>query len=233
MEAHNKIITHAVEEIFVPAGLFRIGSSRRWLYDGGYFFVQVEFQPYTLRRGTFCNVGISFLWELPNDRNDTLFFDYGWCRVPVLKNRRSNCEIKDFVGYQGDDVGFKRDCSFLATEALKKVHEYRRFTESSYAVRCMERTRNREIGDPGWWHYHTAMLLFLMGEYRKGLKVCEKMASSREEFYRYCCDRILPAMTDPVSARQTVIDMIVRRRRYFKSRPSYKKMSDTFTVPEP
>ena len=38
---HNKIINVAARKILAPEGLFRVGSSRRWIDDNGYFVIQV------------------------------------------------------------------------------------------------------------------------------------------------------------------------------------------------
>ena len=63
MDNHNKIIIQVANNVFSPMGFFQKGKSRTWLYDCGYCFVQVEFQPSAYSRGSFCNVGIAFLFE--------------------------------------------------------------------------------------------------------------------------------------------------------------------------
>ena len=61
-----------------PEGLFRVGASRRWIDDNGYFVIQVEFQPSAYDRGSYLNVGISFLWEASEGLNETLAFNIGY-----------------------------------------------------------------------------------------------------------------------------------------------------------
>ena len=61
-----------------PEGLFRVGSSRRWIDDNGYFVIQVEFQPSAYDRGSYLNVGISLLWEASEGLNETLAFNIGY-----------------------------------------------------------------------------------------------------------------------------------------------------------
>ena len=75
---HNKIINAAAKRILAPEGLFRVGSSRTWIDDNGYFVIQVEFQPSSYDRGSYLNVGISFLWETSEGLNETLAFNIGY-----------------------------------------------------------------------------------------------------------------------------------------------------------
>ena len=46
-----------------------------------------------------------------------------------------------------------------------------------------------------------------------------------EEFYNHCTETILPAITAKESAQDMVLKMIKRRRDYFNSKHSYKKMN--------
>ena len=46
----------------------------------------------------------------------------------------------------------------------------------------------------------------------------------KEEFYNYCIENIECKLTSKEAARQMVVDMINRRRKFFSAKPSYKKM---------
>ena len=82
MEEHNRIINQVAKEVLAAHGFFRKGQSRTWLYDCGYYFVQIEFQPSSFSgQGTYCNAGIGFLFEYTDDLNKTVAFNYGWKRI--------------------------------------------------------------------------------------------------------------------------------------------------------
>ena len=66
----KKIIDKLCSQIF-PEDVIKY-HSRFYVDDNGYFFTVVEFQPCTLDKGTFLNVGLSYLF----DRNDYFTFSY-------------------------------------------------------------------------------------------------------------------------------------------------------------
>lgn len=71
---HNKLINKAAREILKPEGLVRKGQSRVWLDDNGWWLTMVEFQPSSWSKGTYLNVGISWLWY----PKEYLSFDIGY-----------------------------------------------------------------------------------------------------------------------------------------------------------
>lgn len=75
MKEHDKIIYAVVKGTLSLEGLFRIGQSRIWLDDNGYYVILVEFQPSGYEKGTYLNVGICFLWEY--NENGFLNYNYG------------------------------------------------------------------------------------------------------------------------------------------------------------
>lgn len=64
---HSKIIKQVCKEILIPIGVFQKGTSRIYLDDNDYFFTVIEFQPSSWDRGTYLNIGITFLWYFIND----------------------------------------------------------------------------------------------------------------------------------------------------------------------
>ena len=113
VEQHNKIINAAAKKILAPEGLFRVGSSRRWIDDNGYFVIQVEFQPSAYDRGSYLNVGISFLWEASKGLNETLAFNIGY-RV----------DKAGYASYRGNDAAYEKKMEDFAEAAMEKVREY-------------------------------------------------------------------------------------------------------------
>ena len=114
---------------FSPIRFFQKGKSRTWLYDCDYCFVQVEFQPSAYSRGSFCNVGIAFLFEYFGGLNETLAFDFG--RKRILSGKT------DFIEYTGDDEIFETQVFHLANNAIKYAKRLMRFQSLKYGNQCM------------------------------------------------------------------------------------------------
>ena len=104
---HSKLINKAAREILRPVGLVRKGQSRVWLDDNGWWLTMIEFQPSSWSRGTYLNVGISWLWY----PKEYLSFDIGY---------REN----SFIEFKDEDT-FLREAIELAEKAKKIVFTYR------------------------------------------------------------------------------------------------------------
>lgn len=234
MRQHDKIINKAARKVLAPQGLFRQGTSRIWLDDNGYFLTLVEFQPSGWSKGSYLNVGISFLWESSRELNELLAFDYGY-------------RIKGFISYDEDDDKFEKEMEQFAETALQKVTEYRRFRDLEYAKTCLEQNVADTPEKRRFWEpYHLAMLCFLKGDFDEGVKWFDSFMKLlknsfylgdcyiewHEIFYHDCEERILSCLTSKEAARDMVLEMIRRRRDFFSSKPSFKKMSkELFRLP--
>lgn len=176
MRQHDRLINLAAREILAPQGIFRRGSSRIWLDDNGYFMIQIEFQPSGYSRGSYLNVGISFLWEASKGLNETLAFSYGY-RVMV--------EGKQFTGYEGNDEEFKKEMESFSRAALQKVLEYRQFKDMDYAKkRLIEKLQKTSEDSRFWEPYDLAMLCFLKGDFEEGKDYFETfMHILKDSFY--------------------------------------------------
>lgn len=135
---HNKIINAAARKILAPEGLFRVGASRRWIDDNGYFVIQVEFQPSAYDRGSYLNVGISFLWEASECLNETLAFSIGY-RV----------DKAGYASYRGNDAAYEEKMEHFAETAMEKVREYRLFRDMGYAKRTNGKSAKWHTGKQG------------------------------------------------------------------------------------
>ena len=71
---HSKIIKQVCKEILIPLGVFQKGTSRLYLDDNDYFFTVAEFQPSNWDRGTYLNIGLTFLWDY--NQSDVLYFAF-------------------------------------------------------------------------------------------------------------------------------------------------------------
>ncbi len=231
MDNHNKIIIQVANNVFSPMGFFQKGKSRTWLYDCGYCFVQVEFQPSAYSRGSFCNVGIAFLFEYFGGLNETLGFDYGCKRITINNTQ--------FVEYNNDDEIFEKQIFQLAQYALKYAKVLMGFKSPKYANRCMSKLifqkRLKEMlgkwNGPIFDYYNAAMIKFLLGELNSGRRLIEKLNSLKlespfkewaEHSYSEFCDDELTAE----QARNKVCSMVDRQHNYFKQKGAFRKMPD-------
>ena len=226
MQAHEKIISETVKRFLVPEGFFQKGSSRIWLEDRGYYFILVEFQPSTFAKGAYLNVGVSFLFETNSDLDSTLPYDIGG-------------RISGFVEYR-DDITFQKEMERFAALAMKQVRAYRKLDKLDHAQKLLQKAaRRKSNATVGWDLYHLAMISFLQGSYDKGTKAMEAFLSTippesqipwHMSIHNYCTQTLMPMCRTRESAQNMVEDMVNQRRNYFISKPSYKKMSGTYSV---
>lgn len=234
MGQHNKIINAAAKKILAPEGLFRVGSSRTWLDDNGYFVIQVEFQSSSYGKGSYLNVGISFLWEASAGLNETLAFHVGY-RVNEA----------GYVSYMGDDVVFTENMERFAEAAMKKVREYRLFRNMDYAKEQMKSQLNSMSENRVFWEsYNLAMLCFLKRDFNEGKEYFHRFLKMlknsfyigelhiewHEELYNHCIQYLCPKLESEDTAYKMVLDMIERRRIFFSGKPSYKKLKKELTL---
>jgi hypothetical protein len=71
---HNAEIAAAAKSVLEPVGCMRKGRSRTWLADHGWWVAVVEFQPSAWAKGSYLNVGASYLWK-PVIAQSSLSFD--------------------------------------------------------------------------------------------------------------------------------------------------------------
>lgn len=102
-----------------------------------------------------------------------------------------------------------------------------------------ELLENTEKSRVFWEIYNYAMLCLLKGDFEEGTKYfyafLDQLKNSffidnhyinwHEELYNHCIEQIVPQLQNATMAQSMVVDMINRRRNYFSSKSSYKKMS--------
>lgn len=231
MQPHEKIIADTAKRILVPEGLFRKGSSRVWMEDHGFFVIQVEFQPSGFAKGTYLNVGISFLFDYAGDLNSTLAFNIGG-------------RVLEFTEYQDDDT-FRREMERYAEIAKEKVLEFRQFENVDYARKVLhDRVKRIDTSRFCWDMYELAMVNFLTGRFAEGKEMLEMTISALDNNYYWGCHNVkwlsevydlctvecLPQCVNIESARAMVEKMVNRRRQFFMSKASFKKMNGLYSV---
>ena len=229
MLPHEKIISDRTKEGLLSQGFFRKGRSRIYLNDNGYFFIQLEFQPRSGLKGTFLNIGISFLWETTEGLNSTLAYCY-------------DSRLEEFIEYK-DDVTFSIEVDRMIASANKKIPEYLMFNDFAYAKNRLLR-RTKETKYPFWDVYNLAMLCFLGGDFEDGLinfnrfisilkssfNDSEDITDWRVLFYNKCESEIIPHLTSKKTAQNFVTSTINRRREIFIKQPAFIKMSKTWDL---
>lgn len=234
MEQHNKIINTVAKQYLSPEKLFRIGSSRSWIDDNGYFLTIVEFQSSSYARGTYLNVGINFMWDKTKDLNENLSFDCGG-RVIIGKGTQF-AEYREKL--KNCDELFTAEVEKFADTAVEKVKEYRKFCDLDYAKKQLLLKAEQTNKDCVFWEmYDLAMLCFFKGNFNDGKEYFNSFLETAknpifnntycewiEEFYNYCISEIVPQINSVDTAQKMVCEMINKRRIYFNNKSSYKKM---------
>lgn len=247
MEPHNKIINDVAKRILKPEGLFRVGSTRTWIEDNGYFFTMVAFESSGYTKGSYLMVGINFMWGCADDTDEYWGVDIGGREIVGRGTQ--------FVEYRPNikncDSIFEQGITDFANAALLKVREYRKYRNLEYAKEMLKSIVDTTPPEQQCWElYRLALLCFFKGDYEEGREYFDKYLEHTknsffktvsvtqggvqkmqtvhiewlETFYNHCIDTIIPQIGDPESARRMVYDKINRRRSLFSGKKSYKGM---------
>ncbi len=100
---HSEILRAAGREELQWLGLSQIGRSRSWLDDHGWWAIIVEFQPSSFAKGSYLNVGASWLWR----ETEYFSFDVGH-------------RVRDFVKFIDEDQ-FRAEARKMASTATNEV----------------------------------------------------------------------------------------------------------------
>ena len=215
---YNKIIKQAADAILKPQGLFRKGSSRVWIDDNGWFLILVEFQPSGWDKGSYLNVAVHFLWT----EQKCLTYDFS----------SGGPRINGFVAFDGNEEKFLLDMQGLANRALEKVEEYRKFRNLDYA--CAVRLGS-EYGADVHKVYQKMMICGLCKDVRAARYFEELRELVREPQFAWIQDikeeldeAIVPIIGDPQALYTYILDKIRENRRTLRTKPSMKKMKQSF-----
>jgi hypothetical protein len=105
---HNAVLGKVARARLEPLGLIQKGRSRTWFDDHAWFVTTVEFQASAHAKGSYLNVGASWLWW---PGKASVSFDEGY-RVEGLK--------------LADEGDWEATCGVLADEAARRCLEVRR-----------------------------------------------------------------------------------------------------------
>lgn len=200
----NKIIKKLCTEIF-PEDVFQKGNSRIYLDDNGYYFTVIEFQPYSLKKGTFLNIGLSFFFN----KNNYLTFSYSYKGKTRIR--------KKFIEYKNDEQ-FEKDIKKYVKLANKYLLKYREFKDINYAQKYIV---NR-LNDNNWNPYIKSMFYFLIDCEEKGRKYYQKFLDNA--YFENIIDEYnYPKDINKIN-KNYIMDMISEQRKFWHSKEFMKKM---------
>lgn len=151
---HNRLIRDAARRHLSPLGVLQRGRSRTWIDDRGWWLITVEFQPSGWSRGTYLNVGATWLWYL----KDHLSFDLGY-------------RVEGFRELTGGDAQYA--CDEVARRAAREVEALRARIPDIEAV-----AREQKVAPAGdlWPRYHVAVAEALTGHFGEARRRFETLA---------------------------------------------------------
>ena len=204
LPVHSKLLTEAARSILRPMGLVQKGRSRTWLDDRGWWLGVVEFQPSSWSRGSYLNVGCSWLWQV----KDYISFDEGGRAGPFTSFR--------------DETQFRFAAEQLTQQAAEEINRYRRLFPNVAAV-CRYYLRHPPNGF--WPNFNAAVACALTGKPKDAQRLFSQLTESKEKVL----DWFLAAQADAKQLgslasntelfRQTMADRVRRTREFQKLPP--------------
>jgi len=164
--AHSSIINRAARTRLEPVGFQQKGRSRFWYDDQGWRAFFVDFQPSSWSKGTYCNVGVMWLWE-PMEVTPTPHWAFH-------VSDRVLASGKDFVSFDQDPGGFQQAVASLADSAATEALRLRNQFISVAAVASYYQAESAR----GWPGYHRSIALGLEGSSKEAGAGFRSVASS-------------------------------------------------------
>lgn len=194
---HNKLIAAAAKTALAPLGLMQQRKSRIWYDDHGWWAIVVEFQPSSWDRGSYLNVGLS--WML---------YEAGYWSFDISKREegafRSATSGNDFDAAIQD----------LAARAALRVREYR---EQSSSLEAMCGYYDTFDGQGGWPDYYAGVLAGLRGDrdsaQRRLTSVLTAQAMTAwHKALQFRCQDLIRLLAEPAWFRDSVFGIVLRCR---------------------
>jgi hypothetical protein len=131
-EIHSALLLAAAKKYLRPLGVIQRGRSRTWIADQGWWMVAVEFQPSNWSKGSYLNVGCTWLWNVKS----YISFDEG-SRVSGFQPFESR--------EQFDPIAEK-----LAQDAANEVMRYRKLFPTVQSVSDYYSSKTLPTGWPSF-----------------------------------------------------------------------------------
>jgi len=158
-EDHSRLIRDAARTALSPLGFQQKGRSRLWLADRGFWAFMIEFQPSGFSKGSYLNIGATWLWH---PRGGHIFNSF----------RRAG----DFISFE-TAAQFKPEAERLAHVAAAEATALDRKFESLGAIaRDLREEANDELsGKNPWTLYHAAIAAGLTDGQEFSLKCFQEL----------------------------------------------------------
>lgn len=197
---HSRLITAAAKAALKPIGCFRRGQSRVWLSDERYWTMMVEFQPSGYSRGSYLNVGASWLWS--EVQRSVLSFDFG-----------DRVHDAGFVPFESEEQ-FRPLIENMARRAAQEVHALRKKFRSIAAI-CGHLCDEPKSTD--WRLFHAAVAAGLSRDADSARALFQQLDALPTAFewqleLRAEATRLARDLNDLTRFHQTIADKIKRRR---------------------
>ena len=141
---HSRLVLSAARDVLRPLGLMQLGRSRLWIDDRAWWTVVVEFQPGAFAKGSFLNVGVSWLWYV----KDYWSFDVGH-------------RVEPFTEFESAEQ-FRPVAEQLAERAARTISEYRgMFNTVDKAAGYLSKQAAKSV----WALYDAAVATGLAGDF--------------------------------------------------------------------
>jgi hypothetical protein len=193
---HNKLIKAAAKKAFAPLGMKQDGGSRKWYDDNGWWATVVEFQPSGWGRGSYLNVGVS--WMLYEQSYWTFNVGHREHRFESAANEEQ----------------FEAVLGTMTAAAIARVHDYRkRFASPRHAYEYYAaREKNIE-----WDRYYAGVLAGLSGERKSAERhlqdlIAEPCSLTWHYALRLRAQDLLRFLPEPEFFRDSVLGVVLRCR---------------------
>ena len=140
---HNKLIAEVAKQTLLPIGLKRVGKSRSYYDDNGWWCTFVEFQPSGFSKGSYLNAGVS--WLLYEEGHWS--FNVG-SRQQGFSSAENEGEFKNAVFEMAMRAKEVVENNRERFSTISKAHEYYQSIERS-----------------GWDYYYAAVIAGLNHEF--------------------------------------------------------------------
>ncbi len=193
---HNKIIAAEAKAALSPIGCIRLGRSRLWLDDHGWWVGIVEFQPSNWTKGSYLNVATSWLWNEDNP----LAFSECWGERP-------------FYEYESDAQfsAAMRSLTALARHEILRMRD--RFASLELVASYLGA---RDIGNI-WCDYHAAIAFGLLGNTKMSAErfdavLAAKHAVEWADALKERVRRLIPLASCSIAFRTAIASVVASAR---------------------
>jgi len=164
---HSLLINRIAREQLGPAGFAQKGRARFWYDDQRWRAYFVDFQPSSWSKGTYCNVGVMWLWGPTSGVKGHWSFHV---------SERVETPVGQFVPFQADSADFEPSVRDLAARALEAANRLRVEFSKTRAVA----DHYSEMAIRGWPGYHRAVALGLTGSGQAARDLFNRVANEAD-----------------------------------------------------